>query len=398
MQPLRGIRVLDLSRLLPGPFATLILGDLGAHVDKVEDLAGGDPLRYVPPLVGDQSALFLALNRNKRSACLDLKKPTGQRAFLQMVEHYDVVLEQFRPGVLERLGLSHATMRVRNPRLVICALTGHGQTGPLAGRAGHDLNYLARAGVLGMQNLAAEASPEPPPPPRPFAFQLADMGGALWSALAILAALRERDLTGSGQVLDVAMVEASMGFAFAAFARLLAGELPTRGSDPLAGGIANYGSYLTKDGQVMTLGALEPKFWATFCAGVGLRVEASGDMLHLPHLPGAHQAELKDKLRAIFALRTRAEWEAFSREYDCCLEPMLQPAELRSDEQLKERGVFFELDSAWGRLAQMATPVTSRGATHAPPPRYGEHTETILREAGMQSGDIEAMRADGAIR
>ena len=377
MQPLRGIRVLDLSRLLPGPFASLILADLGAQVDKLEDTAGGDPLRYVPPFVGEQGdqgvgALFLALNRNKRSVCLDLKTPAGQQAFLQMVERYDVVLEQFRPGVLDRLGLSHAVMRARNPRLIVCALTGYGQTGPLSHRAGHDINYLARSGVLGIESLAGSDSPQPR---QPLAFQLADMGGGLWSALAILAALRERDITGSGCVLDIAMVESSMGFAFSTLGRLLAGELPTKDNDLLAGGIAVYGTYRTKDGEVMTLGALEPKFWAAFCAGVGLQLDA------IAHVPGPHQAELKASVQRIFESRTRAEWEVFSREHDCCLEPVLKPGELRADPQLVAREVFFEIESRWGRLGQMRTPVTAARAIHTPPPQYGEHTEVVLREA-----------------
>lgn len=391
MQPLRGIRVLDLSRLLPGPFASLILADLGAHVDKLEDVSGGDPLRYVPPLVGEQgvSALFLALNRNKRSMCLDLKKPAGQQAFLQMVERYDVVLEQFRPGVLDRLGVSHAAMRARNGRLVICALTGYGQTGPLFQRAGHDINYLARAGVLGIESLSGADSPRPR---QPLAVQLADMGGGLWSALAILAALRERDATGAGCVLDIAMVESSMGFAFSTLGRLLGGQIPTKDNDLLTGAIAVYGSYLTKDGEVMTLGALEPKFWASFCAGVGLELDASA------HVPGPHQVELKAKVQRIFASRTRAEWEVFSRENDCCLEPMLRPSELRADPQLTQRGVFFEIESPWGKLAQMRTPVTPAVTTHTAPPRYGEHTEIILREAGMDAAQIEALRAAQVVR
>ena len=303
-----------------------------------------------------------------------------------MVERYDVVLEQFRPGVLERLGLPYAAMQSRNKRLIICALTGYGQSGPLAHRAGHDINFLARAGVLGMESMAGE----PQQPPRSFATPLADMSGGLWSALAILAALRERDLTGRGCVLDVAIVEASMGFALPTLARLLAGVLPP-GSDPL-GEIAIYSSYLTRDGEVMTLGALEPKFWAAFCAGVGLTAEASD------HVPGPHQAELGDKLRRIFTSRTRAEWVAFSREHDCCLEPMLRPSELASDPQLRQRGVFFELESHWGTLLQMRTPLTPQGVAHAPPPAYGEHTEAILREAGVTALDIEAMRTDGVIR
>jgi len=158
---LAGLRVLDLSRLLPGPFASLVLADLGANVDKIEDTEGGDYLRAMPPLRGGVSSMFLALNRNKRSACLDLKMASGREALLKLVPHYDVLLEQFRPGVLDRLGLGHATLRERNPRLIVCALTGYGQDGPLASRAGHDLNYLARAGVLGM-NGPADAAPQVP--------------------------------------------------------------------------------------------------------------------------------------------------------------------------------------------------------------------------------------------
>ena len=387
MQPLRGVKVLDLSRLLPGPFASLILADLGAQVDKVEDLNGGDYLRHFPPQIGDQSGAFLALNRGKRSACLDLKKPRAQGAFLKMVERYDVVLEQFRPGVLDRLGLSHATLRERNPKLIVCALTGYGQTGPLAHKAGHDINYLARSGVLGMQG-PAEA------PPQMMAVQLADMSGGLWSALAILAALQERSRTGVGQVLDVAMVEASMGFAFYGFGNLFAGQVPERGNEPLTGGLAIYNAYFSKDGQAMTLGALEPKFWAAFCAGVGLEADMSA------LLPGPHQLALKAKLAEIFANRTRAEWESFSQSHDCCLEPVLRPDELRTDPHLAARGVFFEMDSPWGKLTQLRTPLTppTSEATFAPPPRQGEHTDAILRECGIDDETIALLRSEGAAR
>jgi crotonobetainyl-CoA:carnitine CoA-transferase CaiB-like acyl-CoA transferase len=295
------------------------------------------------------------------------------------------VLEQFRPGVLDRLGLSHATLRAKNPKLIVCALTGYGQDGPLAHKAGHDINYLARSGVLGMQGPKDG-------PPQVMAVQLADMSGGLWSAFAIMAALHERARTGEGRVLDVAMVEASMGFAFYGFGNLFAGQAPKRGDEGLTGGLALYHSYFSKDGQAMTLGALEPKFWTSFCMGVGLEANLAALM------PGPHQAELETKLAEIFASKTRAEWEEFSAKHDCCLEPVLRPEELQSDAHLRARGVFFEIDSPWGKLTQMRTPLTPKGTTFGPPPRQGEHTDQILKEAGIDEKTIAAMRAEGAAR
>ena len=381
--PLAGIKILDLSRLLPGPFATLVLGDLGATVDKVEDTGPGDYLRYTPPLVGDTSATFLALNRNKRSVCLDLKKELGRTALMKLVERYDVLFEQFRPGVLDRLGVGHTALMARNPRLVVCSLTGYGQTGPLARRAGHDVNYLARSGVLGMQG-------PPGAPPQLPGFQLADFASGLWSAIGIMAALQERAVTGRGRTVDVSMVESSMGFALAGFGALFGGHEPVRGDEPLTGGLALYGTYATKDGRSVAFGALEPKFFAAFSAGVGLAADGSA------HVPGPHQAGLRDCLRDIFASRTRDEWEAFARAHDCCLEPVLEPGETLDDEQLRSRGVFFEMDSPWGTIRQLATPLMPRGKTHAPPPRRGEHTDTILREGGIDEATIAAMHADGS--
>jgi len=382
---LAGIKVLDLTRLLPGPFASLVLADLGAQVDKIEDTGAGDYLRNMPPMVGDASGMFLALNRNKRSACLDLKKKSAQAALLALAERYDVLIDQFRPGVLDRLGVGHPVLAGRNPRLVICSLTGYGQDGPLAQRAGHDINYLARAGVLGMQGPAGA-------PPQVAGFQLADMGGGLWCVVGILAALHERARTGKGRVVDVAMSEASMGFAFSGFGQMLAGHRPARGEEPLTGGLALYGVYATRDGKYVTLGALEPKFWTAFCEGAGLEADPGA------HFPGPHQGAVRDRLRALFATRTREEWEAFGREHDCCLEPVLDPDEALRDEHLHARGVFFELDSPWGPLAQLRTPVTPRAAAHVAPPRQGEHTDAILREGGIDEATIAAMRAEGAAR
>ena len=384
MKPLAGIKVLDWTRLLPGPYATMVLADLGAQVDKLEDTGGGDYLRHMPPQIGGTCSMFLALNRNKRSAFLDLKKPPARDAFLQLVRSYDVLMEQFRPGVLERLGVPHALLLEANPRLVICALTGYGQTGPLAKRAGHDLNYLARGGVLGFQG------PADGPPAVP-GVQMADIGGGLFGVIGILGALMERDRTGRGQVLDVAMTEASMQFAVASYGHGFAGTPARRGDEGLTGGIAPYGTYATKDGRAVTLAALEPKFWLAFCAGSGFESDATA------LIPGPHQPAVRDALAALFLTQTRDEWAAFGAEHDCCLEPVLEPDELASDPHLRARRAFFDIDSPWGRIPQLRTPLTDAEEAHAPPPRAGEHTEAILREAGLADGVIDGLRASGAL-
>ncbi len=385
MQPLRGVRVLDLSRLLPGPFATLVLADLGATVDKIEDAQGGDYMRHMPPEVAGESAAFQLLNRGKRSAVVDLKKPAGRDALLRLVERYDVLFDQFRPGVLERLGLGHAKLLEVNPRLVICALTGYGQTGPLAQRAGHDINYLARAGVLGAQGPAGG-------PPAVPGFQMADVSGGLWCVIAILAALAERDKTGKGGVVDVAMTDGVLGFASTTLAAALAGLTTRRGDEVLSGGIAPYNTYLAKDGAPMALGALEPKFWMTFCAANGL--EPSLDALR----PGPHQAEIKAKVAEVIARKTRAEWVAFAAQHDCCIEPVLAPEELAVDAQLTARELFFSIPSPRGDVPQVRLPVTPKDQAFAPPPRSGEHTRAVLAEGGLSEAEIEALLAAGAAR
>lgn len=381
--PLKGVRVLDLTRLLPGPFATLVLADLGAIVDKVEDPHGGDYLRHMPPQLGDQNHAFLALNRGKRSMVLDLKRPEARDALLKMIPHYDVLIEQFRPGVLDRLGLSHASLRERFPRLVIAAITGYGQTGPYAQRAGHDLNYLARSGILGLTG-PAEGPPQPP------GFQLADVGGGMWSVIGILAALRGRDASGQGAIIDVAMSESTLPFAMVQFGTLAGTGTAARGGEPLTGGIAPYSTYRTKDGRYVSLGALEPKFWRSFCEGVGLEFDMSAMM------PGDHQPALKAKLGEIFAQRTRDEWTAMNDQRDCCLEPVLEPGELAKDPHNVARGVFVEQDTPWGKSTQLRLPVGA--PAERPAPAMGEHTREILAEAGLSAPEIDALIAGGAAR
>ena len=279
--------------------------------------------------------------------------------------------------------MSHATLLAANPRLVICALTGYGQTGPLAKRAGHDLNYLARAGVLGFQG-------PPGAPPAVPGVQMADVGGGLWSVIGVLSALAEREKTGRGQVVDVAMIEASMPFAIASFGMGFSGTHARRGDEGLTGGIAPYNTYATKDGRAVALAALEPKFWMAFCAGVGIEAQIEALM------PGPHQAEIKAKVSAIFLEKTRDEWAAFGAQHDCCLKPSSTPTKWRRIRTWR-RGRSSSRWTRRGPIPQLRTPLTEVGATHAPPPRTGEHTEAILREAGFDQGAIAKLRADGAI-
>jgi alpha-methylacyl-CoA racemase len=385
MPALENVRILDLTRLLPGPFATLVLADLGARVDKIEDPELGDYARHTPPVVAGMGAAFHALNRGKKSAVLDLKREAGVRAFERLLPHYDVLFEQFRPGVLERLGLGHARLLEKNPKLVVCALTGYGQDGPLAKRAGHDLNYLARAGLVGLSG-PADAKPTIP------AFQLADVSGGLWSVVAILGALMERNRSGKGQVLDIAMLDSVIPFATITLSRVMGGELPVRGGELLTGGIAPYETYLTKDGETMTLGALEPKFLIKFCATNGIEFDASA------LVPGPHQVEVKGKFADVIGAKTRAEWERFNAEHDCCLEPALRPDELLTDPQIVARELFLDAKVDGHDVCYYRTPVTPRAITPSPAPKQGEHTDEIFANAGFSREEIDALRSDGVIR
>lgn len=362
----------------------MLLRDLGATIDKLEDPEGGDYLRHLPPQVDGENALFRALNRGKRSIALDLKDAVSKETFLALIAHYDVILEQFRPGVLGRLGLSPASLLEAKPTLVVCSISGYGQSGPSLGRAGHDINYLARAGVLGFQGPPGE-------PPAVPGFQIADVGGALYAVTAIVAALRTRDRTGEGAHLDISMTEAAMGFALSGLAHALEGVPGSprlHGTGELAGGIAPYRTYATKDGRYVALGALEPKFWFAFCKGVGIPEDPTA------LLTGPHQQEHVERLEKVFKSRTFGEWKLFSETHDVCLEPVLTPAETLEDPHLNARGVFAgPLGQTRGFRSPLVRAFTESGSAAAEAsgeetalgavPRQGEHTAEVLAEAGL---------------
>jgi len=388
--PLAGLRVLDLTRLLPGPFATLVLADLGADVVKVEHPVGGDSLRWLPPLAGDQSGAFHALNRNKRSLALDLKAEAGRDAFLRLASGADVVVESFRPGVLSRLGLGWERLHGLNPRLVLCSITGWGQDGPSADRAGHDLDYAAVAGLVGLNGPHASGGP-----PLPLPAPVADLAGGAWPAVAgILSALLGRARDGEGRWVDVSMAEGALSLLAMPLAMAWARGAPlVRGEEALTGGEASYDVYSTLDGRFVALAALEPKFFAAFCAAVG-----RPDLAPRQHEGGG---ALRAELAAIFAARTRDEWAAFATAHDACLAPVLEGDEPSQDPQLRARGAFVQVETPWAGRAMpgLASPVRLSGhqAPLRPAPRLGEHGAAVLREQGFTAAEIEALRAAGVL-
>jgi len=389
------VRVLDLTRLLPGGFCTLLLADFGADVVKVEDTGMGDYVRWAPPHYegADPSAggaLFLSLNRGKRSLRVDLRSEAGREVLLRLVRDADVLVESFRPGVMDRLGVGWERLREANPRLVYCAITGYGQDGPHRDRAGHDTNYLALAGLLGLTGAADGA-------PVQAAGQIADLGGgALMAAFGILAALRERDASGEGQLVDVSMTDGALSWLAMVAARWFAdGVAPSRGGLELAGGLLCYRPYRCADGWV-ALGALEPKFFRAWCAGVGR--EALAERQFEPVGSPAHT-----EVEAIFASRTRAEWQAFNDEHDCCLEPVLGLGEALESELVRARGMVVALaqPGATEPVRLLGVPVklsrTPGDPARAPGPALGEHTEAVLREAGLSAEEVERLLAEGAV-
>jgi crotonobetainyl-CoA:carnitine CoA-transferase CaiB-like acyl-CoA transferase len=394
--PLAGVRVLDLSRLLPGGFCSLLLADYGADVLKVEDTAAGDYIRWATPHVDGAapsaaSALFLALNRNKRSIRIDLKQDAGRDVLLALVREHDVVLESFRPGVLDRLGAGYDALRAANPRIVLCSITGYGQRGPLRDRAGHDLNYL---GLTGMLDLGGA----PGGPPVQPAGQIADLGGgALMAAFGILAALRERDRSGEGQHVDVSMTDGALSWlALVAAHRLAGGELPQRGRHELAGGLVCYRPYACGGGGWVTLAALEPRFWSAWCRGVGREDLVEGQLA----APGS---DVHAEVETIFASRTREQWERFAAEVECCLEPVLDLDEALSSEHVAARGMVVGLDQpgAGEPVRQLGAPVglsrTPPDVDRLPGPVLGEHTEEVLRGAGYGDAQIAELLRSGAV-
>jgi crotonobetainyl-CoA:carnitine CoA-transferase CaiB-like acyl-CoA transferase len=369
---LDGLKVLDLTRYIPGPYCTMLLGDLGADVVKVEEPPLGDPTRAVPPLAGEDSAAHAALNRSKRSIAVDIRQEPGAALVRRLAERADVLVEGFRPGVLARRGLGPEALLAANPRLVYCSLTGYGPDGPLAERPGHDVDYIALGGFLGANRDAAGRPVLP-------GCQVADMAGGLFATIGILAALQARERTGRGQVVDASMFDSVLALMTVSAARAEAGGAF---ANELTGTHACYNVYRCRDGGYLAVGALEAKFWEALSAGLGL-----------PELAKRQWARGEERRRAIeavaerFASRDRDDWCA-RLPPEACVEPVMDVAELIEAPAARER-----LRAARPvRLSE--TPMRSRRK----PPALGEGADEVLAEAGYGQSEIESMRTSGVIQ
>jgi crotonobetainyl-CoA:carnitine CoA-transferase CaiB-like acyl-CoA transferase len=385
---LQGLRVLDLTRLVPGPFGTLILADFGADVVKIEQPGVGDYLRMLPPLLDGIGARFRAVNRGKRSVALDLGCDAGREVLLRLARDADVVVEGFRPGVVDRLGIGFEALCEVKPDTILCSISGYGQTGPYRARAGHDINYLALSGLLA--ELGGDRTP------RPLPVQIADLvGGGLYGVVAILAGLEQRRREGGPLHLDISMTEGVMALIAAELADLLAaGEgRPCPGEALLTGGLATYRVYPTADDKLFAVGALEPKFSGMLGPLLGFEARAD-DMLAGPQ----RQQELGEQIGRSLASRTRDAWMEVLGEHDVCCEPALALDELADHPQHQARGVFRpgDTDGSLSADGPVHTPCTRVGR-HRVAPRLGEHTREVLREAGYPEGQIDALVSDNVV-
>ena len=388
--PLDGLKILDLTRLLPGGYATLLLADLGADVLKIEEPGKGDYIRWTPPIVGEFSASHIALNRNKRSMTLNLKSDEGRAIFRELASGADVVIESFRPGVMDRLGVGWESLRESNPGLVYCAISGYGQTGPRSQVAGHDVNYIGYAGVLGING---EEGRRPVIP----GVQVGDLaGGGMAAATAILAALFKRSATGVGDFCDISMADGALSWL-----TIHAGGFVATGDDPerelmhLSGRYPCYRVYPASDGY-LSVGALEPQFWAALCDAID-RPDLAGDAFAM----GDRRNEVISELEALFQQNTRAGWMALFEGRDVCVGPVNSFSESFADEQFAARDMVFEAEvPGTGAWKHIGNPLRLGSASSAemrlPPPKMGEHTTAVLNELGM-SDRLEELRGAGVV-
>jgi crotonobetainyl-CoA:carnitine CoA-transferase CaiB-like acyl-CoA transferase len=390
--PLEGIKVLDLSRYLPGPLATQILADFGAEVIKIEDRKG-ELGRFLEPMINDTSARFYTVNRNKKSMGLDLKQPEGKEIFKKLVAEADIVVDQFRPDVMNKLGLGYEVLKEINPRIIYCIITGYGLTGPMRNAAGHDINYLNIAGVTEL--LGTKDGP-----PAMCGVQIADTaGGSLYSVIAILLALASREKTGKGQLCDVAMMDGALSLLSYTIGEWSGGDgnLPKRGGELLTGGYATYNNYKCKDDRYVSLGAVEDKFWAGFCRKLGVE-EYIPLQLDIPSQPKIEASIIK-----IMLTKTRDEWVEFFSDSDICFTPILTLDEMVKHPQVLARNMVHTLTNFQGSgkdLVCTGVPIKlseTPGEAKMVFARTGENTDEVLAGIGYSTAQIEQLHKVGIV-
>jgi alpha-methylacyl-CoA racemase len=387
--PLQGLKILDFTTLLPGPYATMILADLGAEVLRVVSRTRPDLTALMPPFLPgtNLSAGAAYLGRGKRSLSLNLKDPRGVHIVHRLLERYDILIEQFRPGVMARFGLDYASLKDRFPSLIYCSLTGYGQTGPLASRAGHDINYLSRSGLMSYSGRRETG-------PVLTGMQIADIAAGSYNAIiAILAAVVHRRRTGQGQHLDISMTDGMVAFTALVGAAFLAdGREPGREGHVLNGG-SLYDFYETQDGQYLSFGGLEPQFFEAFCRAIGRPDLIEGGVMP----PNVNK--VKEEVRAIIRSKTRDQWMEIFKDWDACVEPVLSLEEAMNDPLVRDREMVIQLElPGGGRVRQPAQPIKFS----ATPPKYGPvgvpagtHNREVLMELGYDPEEIDAFEQTG---
>jgi crotonobetainyl-CoA:carnitine CoA-transferase CaiB-like acyl-CoA transferase len=386
--PLQGIKVLDITANLAGPFSTQILGDFGAEIIKVEDIRGGDPSRKNPPYLGDEGVNFFVVNRNKKSLALDIRSEEGKKVIKELAAKCDVVVDSFRPEFMKKLGLDYENLRIINPRLIYCSMTAYGQEGPMANAASHDVNILSLAGITGLTGDGTEK-------PQLTGAQLGGLaGGGLNAVIAILLALIHRDKTGQGQFCDVSMLDGSLAFlcnvlgfqaGFGEEVRVFSGQA------------AFYNIYETKDGGYLSLAAIEPKFWKIFCEVIG-----RPDLLET-HWDIAAQEKMKQEVAAIMLTRTRDEWMQIFSGTDSCVTPVISMDEVCEQSWVKDRDMIHTLPNfreSGMELKIVGQPIKlseTPAEVRAEFARLGEHSEEILASLGYSREEIKAFRQRGIV-
>ncbi|MDJ0757674.1 MAG: CaiB/BaiF CoA-transferase family protein [Ardenticatenaceae bacterium] len=393
--PLESLKILDFSTLLPGPYATMILADLGADILRVEAPDRPDMVRLVPPFGSDgQSAQHALLNRSKRSLGLNLKAAGAADIVKKLIteQGYDIVVEQFRPGVMTRLGVGYEALKECNPRLIFCSLTGYGQSGPYQQRAGHDLNYLALAGILSAYGRRGET-----PPPMPL--QVADVGaGSLHLVIGLLAAVIRRQVTGQGDRVDISMHDGSLALNSINAAGTLVGKENPQPEGTMLNGGTFYDLYETKDGRLLSVGSLEPKFWRGFCQAIG-REDLFPKGINFDV---AHQQSFKEEIKTALLTKTLNEWEEIFARLDVCVEPVLTTREALDHPQTLARDMIVDVPQSDGTIQpQIGTPI--KLSSHQPSYPHtgvslGSHTKEILVQLGYSETEIENLYEEKVVQ